>query len=446
MHLISGKNKNRSRTNSIDQEDTGDQPEKDSSKFKNSFESKLNSFYQNIVENTPDCITKDLIDKLDKKSLISTSSSSVGSANSVSIKMQSDSPKGPARPFLVPKAKPGQMSSLLPSKHSPSSQPELNIRSLGIKKTGYVFDSAKLVAKPLEIEDTNAPEMTDEERPAGMSRDQKKNYHHIYVTKGGKLTFSKNKVYDFNEKELEEVSLIGNGEFGTVLKVLHRPTGKMMALKRVGPTVGNQGERKKVLKELAFVLECHEYEYIVNFYGVKFNNEPADCLICMELMDASLDKFYKYVYNVREEELPESFLAKVCVATVNALNYLKENHKIIHRDVKPSNILINRQGDIKMCDFGISGKLVDSIAASRDAGSQFYMAPERIDPYKASKQGYDIRSDVWSLGITLYELSTGKFPYPQWKSIFHQLSIVVEKEAPRLQSERLSEEFKNFTE
>lgn len=48
-----------------------------------------------------------------------------------------------------------------------------------------------------------------------------------------------------------------------------------MALKRIGPTVGNQGERKKVLKELDFVLECHEYEYVVKFYGVKFNNEPV---------------------------------------------------------------------------------------------------------------------------------------------------------------------------
>lgn len=94
----------------------------------------------------------------------------------------------------------------------------------------------------------------------------------------------------------------------------------------------------------------------------------------MELMDTSLEKFYKFVYEKKREEIPEEILGKICVATVNALNYLKEEYKIIHRDVKPSNILVNRQGQIKMCDFGISGKLVDSIAASRDAGCQLYMA------------------------------------------------------------------------
>lgn len=192
--------------------------------------------------------------------------------------------------------------------------------------------------------------------------------------KGGKITIAQSQVYDFKESDLKELGQIGNGEFGTVHKALHTPSQTLMAVKRIGPTVGNQVERKKVLKELDFVLECNENEFVVKFYGVKFNNEPADCLICMELMDTSLEKFYKFVYGVKKEEIPESILGKVAVATVSGLDYLREKHSIIHRDVKPSNMLINKQGEIKMCDFGISGKLVDSIAASRDAGCQLYMA------------------------------------------------------------------------
>lgn len=54
----------------------------------------------------------------------------------------------------------------------------------------------------------------------------------------------------------------------------------------------------------------------------------------------------------------------------------------------------------------------DSIAKTKDAGCRPYMAPERIDP-EFSHKGYDVRSDVWSLGITLMEVATGKFPYPK---------------------------------
>ena len=71
----------------------------------------------------------------------------------------------------------------------------------------------------------------------------------------------------------------------------------------------------------------------------------------MELMATCFDKLIKLL----KSPVPESICGKVAVATLNALNYLKDRHGVIHRDVKPSNILLDYEGKVKLCDFGISG-------------------------------------------------------------------------------------------
>ena len=72
------------------------------------------------------------------------------------------------------------------------------------------------------------------------------------------------------------------------------------------------------------------------------------------------------------------------IQVVKALHYLQAELKVIHRDVKPSNILINRNGQVKICDFGISGNLVDSVAKTIDAGCKPYMAVSRLQSSKFS--------------------------------------------------------------
>lgn len=98
-------------------------------------------------------------------------------------------------------------------------------------------------------------------------------------------------------------------------------------------------------------------------------------------------------------------LGKIAEAILGGLKYLYLAHKIMHRDIKPPNVLLNSKGQIKLCDFGVSSELENSVADTF-VGTGTYMAPERI-------QGspYTVKSDVWSVGLTLMELAIGKFPF-----------------------------------
>lgn len=248
------------------------------------------------------------------------------------------------------------------------------------------------------------------------------------------------KTFDVEAEDLVKICDLGRGAYGIVEKMRHIPSGTIMAVKRIAATVNSQ-EQKRLLTDLDVSMRSSDCPYTVQFFGALFLE--GDVWICMEVMDTSLDKFYLKVYK-HNRRIPEDMLGKITYAVVSALHYLYSQLRVIHRDVKPSNILINRSGEVKMCDFGISGYLVDSVAKTVDAGCKPYMAPERIDPQGETRSKYDIRSDVWSLGISLIELSTGVFPYPKWGTPFEQLKQVVKDDPPRLPPGEFSPDYEDF--
>ncbi|GAA5872163.1 hypothetical protein JCM16303_000996 [Sporobolomyces ruberrimus] len=202
---------------------------------------------------------------------------------------------------------------------------------------------------------------------------------------------------DLRNEDLQVISELGCGNGGTVSRALHVPTKVVMA-KKVVHIATSENTRKQILRELQIMHDCSS-PYIVSFYGA-YLQDPHICM-CMEFMDkGSLDNIYKKV-----GPIPEPILGKIAFAVVSGLTYLYEVHKIMHRDVKPSNILLNSAGQIKICDFGVSGELINSVADTF-VGTSTYMSPERI-----SGDPYSVKSDVWSLGITLVELAIGRFPF-----------------------------------
>jgi len=248
-----------------------------------------------------------------------------------------------------------------------------------------------------------------------------------------------NQTFVIEADDLEVIEELGRGAYGVVEKMYHKKSETTLAVKRITATV-NTEEQRRLIMDLDVSMRSSGCEYTVLFYGAMFRE--GDVWICMEVMDTSVDKFYALACK-HGRKLTEPVLAQIAFSVVSALHYLHTNLRVIHRDVKPSNILISRSGKVKMCDFGISGYLVDSVAKTVDAGCKPYMAPERIDP-SGNPSNYDVRSDVWSFGISMIEIATGRFPYKLWATPFEQLRQVVKEDAPRLPPNQFSQEFEQF--
>jgi len=249
-----------------------------------------------------------------------------------------------------------------------------------------------------------------------------------------------NQTFVIEADDLDVICELGRGAYGVVEKMYHKKSETTLAVKRITATVNNE-EQRRLIMDLDVSMRSSGCEYTVLFYGAMFRE--GDVWICMEVMDTSVDKFYTLAHK-HDRSLPEAVLAQIAFSVVSALSYLHSNLKVIHRDVKPSNILISKSGKVKMCDFGISGYLVDSVAKTVDAGCKPYMAPERIDPVSGNPSNYDVRSDVWSFGISMIEIATGRFPYQLWTTPFDQLKQVVRDPAPRLPPNQFSKEFEDF--
>lgn len=234
-------------------------------------------------------------------------------------------------------------------------------------------------------------------------------------------TVLKTKVGQIEVKleDLKTIRELGRGSYGVVELREHVPTKFRMAVKIIRFS-GLTEDRKRALNDLRISIQAKNCKYLIDSYGALHGE--GDLMICMEVLDSSLDKVINAMRDVMHESFEEATIGKVAFATITALHYLKTNLHVMHRDVKPSNILIRRNGDIKLCDFGIAGMLVQSLAKTQKIGCRLYMAPERLDE-SHSQTGFDVRSDVWSLGLTVLELAALNHPYRS-QTVFEQLKHI----------------------
>uniref|UniRef100_A0A0M3ICS5 mitogen-activated protein kinase kinase n=1 Tax=Ascaris lumbricoides TaxID=6252 RepID=A0A0M3ICS5_ASCLU len=228
------------------------------------------------------------------------------------------------------------------------------------------------------------------------------------------------------------------GRFGVVQSSTHMESGKRVAIK----TVSLFNAKTKTIKKEADISRRLNHRNVITFYGMTAENVNFVVMVngLMYL------KEQKIIHRVNRSSLwspaKSQFGGQDLRGTSFTAFWMRDKEE--RRDVKPSNVLLNRQGNVKICDFGVSGYLSRSVAKTY-CGTSAYLAPEIVAPQKGGKTTYTVQADIWSLGITLYEISKGKHPYdPIGKSTFVLLSEIQAKEAPILNDSYYSENLSEF--
>ncbi|CAB1315822.1 unnamed protein product [Coregonus sp. 'balchen'] len=207
------------------------------------------------------------------------------------------------------------------------------------------------------------------------------------------------------------LEMIGEGSFGRVYKGRKKFSGQVVALKFI-PKVGRSEKELRNLKREIDIMRGLQHPNIVLLLD-SFETE-REVVVVTEYAEGEL-------FQILEDDgnLPESQVREIACQLVSALYYL-HSHRILHRDMKPQNILLGKGGVVKLCDFGFARAMsVSTLVLTSIKGTPLYMSPELVE-----EKPYDHTADLWSLGCILYELHTGAPPF-YTNSIFQLVQLIV---------------------
>lgn len=216
-------------------------------------------------------------------------------------------------------------------------------------------------------------------------------------------------------------SVVALGGMGRIYKAVHPTLKRDVIIKELLLRKGDSAVRERFKREATILLDLNS-PYVVRMFD--YFSEGRKDYIVLEFVDGlSLDKLLEKQYCLSPQLALLIFL-DACYGLQSA-----HRRKIVHRDIKPGNILISRRGEVKLSDFGIAGGEkekdspaadgADAPAAIRGAsddgltkvgttlGTPAYMSPEQLD----DSRSVDERADIYSMGVMLYQMTTGDRPY-----------------------------------
>ena len=241
-------------------------------------------------------------------------------------------------------------------------------------------------------------------------------------------------------------SIIGEGGMGRVYLAIHETINKRMAVKSLSPhLITKRDEFKRRFYDEAKIQASLEHPNIIQI--THFIEQDSNFYLFMEYVEGeSLEDLIN-----RKKRLSDDEAIRIIIDVLKGLQHAHELG-VIHRDIKPSNIMITRDGIAKIMDFGIAMMLEDVQVAKGSAGTIQYMSPEQISQPK----NINHRSDIYSIGIVLYQLLTGRIPFkgkteeikrghiftappPIQESIYSELNTIVMKAMSKDSDDRFND-------
>ena len=202
------------------------------------------------------------------------------------------------------------------------------------------------------------------------------------------------------------IQSLGEGSFGKAFLCQKESDNSFCVIKQIIVQDMNQKEKDDVLNE-ANILSKLDHQNIIKFYDLFESKKPKHSInIVTEYADGGdlsekIKERKNKNNNFSESEILDYF-TQICLA----IKHIHEK-KIIHRDLKSGNIFLMKTGLVKLGDFGISKKFMKTMEKAKTmVGTPYYLSPEII-----SGNPYDAKSDIWSLGVLLYEMMTFKMPF-----------------------------------
>ena len=247
------------------------------------------------------------------------------------------------------------------------------------------------------------------------------------------------------------LSPIGHGAFATVYKAIHNESKKLYAIKMVyyfkdeNSIINNIHHieninfcYKTAQEETSLMRLVNKSNYILKYYGSYFSRKSNSLWIIFEYCEfgSTVDLMLAMDRTYNEIEL-----ATIIKMVLQALIIL-HSKKLIHRDIKGANILLSSNGYAKLGDFGVGIEIINNEMRNSKKGSPYWMSPQVV-----LKKNYDMKTDIWSLGITCLELINGEPPYSEIKP--KKVMELIGKMKPDFNkffknNIVYSEEFKNF--